>query len=716
MTTTARLLSAAALIALAACGGSSGTKANHPPAASAGADRAAQVGELVMLDAGASTDEDGDALTYSWSMGVVPAGSTAALASGTGRQTAFMPDRPGSYVVVLVASDGRASSEPALLVVSASLPGAPPPVAVAGADLLVTPGQAVALNGAGSYDLQSRPLSFSWVITSQPAGAAPTLANPGTATPTFSSATTGTYLLTLTVTALGGGSASDVVTVTVGDPSPVASAGPNRSVPVGQPVTVQGSGGDPDGTPVTFAWVLATRPDGSAATLAGAATATPTFTPDLVGTYVVRLTVSNASGEATSTATITAANPPPVSDAGGNRSAYLGDTVTLDAHASDPDGEPLTFTWTLVNRPQGSAAALSSASTATTTLVPDVAGQYLISLLVSDPSAALPEQVITVTAYPAMAALAHRVLDAEYSKALDAIVMIDEAPSALYVYDPVAKTEKKVLLPLTPTAVSVSPDGLTAAVGHNAYVTHVDLSAGTIIKTWPVTCDVFDVVLAGNGYAYAMPRIDQWVTLHSLNLSTGVETTSGTVRAGTRARLHPGGEAIYGANNGLSPSDIEKYSITGGTGTVLYDSPYHGDYAMCGDVWPSEDGARLFTACGNVFRATSTRATDMTYAGALEATTAVRHLADSAAAGEVLAVPAVGYYGNPGDDTSIRVFAADFLTRRPSVPVSPFLAPSGAFAGHGRFVFYGADGTRRWALVQADPTSAMLKDFAVLGF
>ena len=56
------------------------------------------------------------------------------------------------------------------------------------------------------------------------------------------------------------------------------------------------------------------------------------------------------------------------------------------------------------------------------------------------------------------------------------------------------------------------------------------------------------------------------------------------------------------------------------------------------------------------------------------------------------------------------------MPRKPSVPVSPFLTPAGAFAGHGRFVFYGADATRRWALVQADPTSAMLKDFAVLGF
>jgi PKD repeat protein len=540
--------------------------------------------------------------------------------------------------------------------------------------------------------------------------------NPSSVTPTFSATVTGSYVLTLTVTAMGGPSASDTVTVTVGDPSPVADAGGSRTVPIGQLVTLLGSGSDPDGTPVEFAWVMVSAPATSAASLGDATTATPSFTPDLPGDYLVRLTVSNASGQATSTATITAINPPPVANPGGNRSAYVGDAVALDAHASDPDGEPLTIAWTLVSRPTGSAAALASTTTATTTLVPDVAGLYLVSLVVSDPGATLPEQVVAITAYPAMAPLAHRVLDAEYSRALDAIVMIDEAPNALYVYDPVAKTEKKVLLPLAATAVSVSPDGLFAAVGHNAYVSYVDLTAGTLVKSLPVTADVGDVVLAGNGYAYVFPRVDQWVTLHSVLIATGAESTASTIRAGTRARLHPGGVAMYGANNGLSPSDIEKYSIASGTASYLYDSPYHGDYAMCGNLWFSEDGARIFTACGNVFRATSTQATDMTYAGALEATTGVRHLAESTAAGEVVAVPSVSYFGSGHEDESILVFAADFLTQKPSVAVSPFITAAGSFAGHGRFVFWSADASRRYALVQADATSAMLKDFAVLAF
>jgi len=399
--------------------------------------------------------------------------------------------------------------------------------------------------------------------------------------------------------------------------------------------------------------------------------------------------------------------------------AYLGEAVTLDPGGRSTDGQPLGFAWTIVGRPEGSAAALASTTTATATFVPDVAGPYRVEVVVSDPGVALPAVVFTFTAYPPLAPLAHRVLDAEYSKALDAIVMVDEAPNALYLHDPVAGTERSVALSLVPTSVSVGPDGLFAAVGHNAYVSYVDLTTMEVLKVLPVAADAFDVVLAGNGFVYVFPRIDQWVAIHCLELSTGAETTSGgySIRAGTAAKLHPGGAAIYGADNGLSPSDIERYGITGGTAVFQYDSPYHGDYPMCGNLWISEDGARIFTACGYVFRATGTQSTDMTYNGALQGTTAVRQLSHSGAAGEVAVVPRVSGWGGTGhEDEAIQLFEDAFLTQQQVVEVTPFLVAGASHAGHGRFVFHDAAGTRRHVLVQADPAAAMLHDFAVMSF
>jgi len=103
-------------------------------------------------------------------------------------------------------------------------------------------------------------------------------------------------------------------------------------------------------------------------------------------------------------------------------------------------------------------------------------------------------------------------------------------------------------------------------------------------------------------------------------VATNVETLANTFPwpyAGNHARLHPSGDTIYAANNGLSPDDIENYHVETGTVSLIGDSRYHGDYAMCGNLWISDDGARIYTACGATFGASTVPANDMLYAGSL---------------------------------------------------------------------------------------------------
>lgn len=309
--------------------------------------------------------------------------------------------------------------------------------------------------------------------------------------------------------------------------------------------------------------------------------------------------------------------------------------------------------------------------------------------------------------------LPYLVIDAEYSASLGRVVMVSDSPAELHIYDPETHDSIDVALPLTPSAVSVAPDGLHAAVGHNGWMSYVNLETGELEQTWGVTADVLDIVLAGNGFAYAFPRRDQWETIRCIDLATGQETESSglSIRAGTLAKLHPTQPAIYGADNGLSPSDIEKYDISGGTAAYLYDSPYHGDFSMCGNLWISADGERIFTACGNVFRASSTQSDDMIYNGALSENSSVRDLSHSLALDRVAVVPRGGIF--TPEDNIVDVYGYEFLSHRGMVTLPDIEAGGQAWPSYGRFVFFDATDSSLIVVVQADANAGLLHDYGV---
>jgi hypothetical protein len=325
------------------------------------------------------------------------------------------------------------------------------------------------------------------------------------------------------------------------------------------------------------------------------------------------------------------------------------------------------------------------------------------------------EAGLTAAPLTEIEAVPHDIVDAEYSAALDAIVMVSSYPAhALSVHDLATRTERSIALVKTPTAVSVGPDGLTAAVGHDALVTVVDLTPGAgaaAPKLLDASIDVVDVVMAGNGYAYAFPRVDQWASIHSLHVATNTETRSSyaAIYAGTLARLHPSGTKMYGANNGLSPSDIERYSMTGGIAQRAYDSPYHGDYAMCGNLWFSESGANIYTACGNTFRSSDVQAQDMVYAGALQLSSSqyygyrVLSASDSAEAQQVALIEQDWYECGPYGDAAncfshVNLYGNQFLTRTARYSLSPFTVGGNTYPQRGLFVFHSADGSRRYVV------------------
>lgn len=174
--------------------------------------------------------------------------------------------------------------------------------------------------------------------------------------------------------------------------SPIANAGPDDTVHVGSTVTLDGSASaDPNvpaQTPLTYAWALG-APAGSGAALNDPTAVNPAFTADVMGTYIATLTVTNALGlqSTQDSVTISTSNSAPLASAGPDQAILLDkSTVQLDGSQSwDPDGDPLTYSWTFTSVPFGATApTLSSSSAVTPTFVIDVHGTYVVQLTVSD--------------------------------------------------------------------------------------------------------------------------------------------------------------------------------------------------------------------------------------------------------------------------------------------------------------------------------------------
>ena len=70
----------------------------------------APVNALVQLNGAASSDVDGDLLSYHWSLIGLPSGSLAALNNPGAVNPTFTVDTPGTYVAQLIVNDGKADS------------------------------------------------------------------------------------------------------------------------------------------------------------------------------------------------------------------------------------------------------------------------------------------------------------------------------------------------------------------------------------------------------------------------------------------------------------------------------------------------------------------------------------------------------------------------------------------------------------------------------
>lgn len=357
-----------------------------PPIADAGPDQNTYFGNAVLLDGSGSYDPEGQPLTYVWEIVGRPAGSSCALDNPNAKTPVFVPDVQGAYTIALIVNDGRLTSTPDIVIIQ-SYTDYGPPTADAGPDQSVVFGTAVHLDGRGSSDPEGTPLSFRWKIDSGPAGSAASIDDPNSPQPSFMPDKKGVYVVSLVVNNGLYDSGIDLVTIVVYNNAPIANAGADFTIAApGMTQTLDGSGSsDPDGTALTYAWTIISRPYGSTALLSDPSIAQPSFTPDKKGAYIMQLVVSDGDlSSSADTVVVTCSNQVPVANAGAPIHLNLGQTAQLNGSATDPDGDPMTYAWTELDKPAGSTAVLSNPAILNPTFTPDVQGTYTFALVATD--------------------------------------------------------------------------------------------------------------------------------------------------------------------------------------------------------------------------------------------------------------------------------------------------------------------------------------------
>ena len=403
-------------------GGSSPSPTNQKPVAiiSPDTEQSVSVGEMLFFNGSSSNDPDGNTpLTYQWSF--------------TGAATSYQPFNPatpgpvtftevGTVTVSLVVTDsaGLASDITSVQVNVFGVGINLPPngsirhdngTGTTGSTGNISIATGASVNFVGNAtDPENDPVTYRWSI---PANVTTT---GSTANQSLSASfpIAGTYVVSLSVSDNAGNTDPTParVTVTVTDPSIPVNLPPNGfishdngtgatgstgniSIATGASVNFVGNATDPENDPVTYRWSI----PANVTTTGSTANQSLNASFPVAGTYNIALTVTDNAGNSDPTPAqviVTVADAPtPVNlppngsithdngtgatGSSGNVEITVGSSIVFQGLASDPENDPITYTWTFAT-----ATASSTTISGPITVRYTTPGTHLVSLSVTD--------------------------------------------------------------------------------------------------------------------------------------------------------------------------------------------------------------------------------------------------------------------------------------------------------------------------------------------
>jgi hypothetical protein len=401
----------------------------------------ARIGAPVPVSAACSEDRSGGWLVYAWSLTNAPAGARPTLANGDSITPTFVPDVAGTFRLQLVVSNGVVASAPAFADIAVGLCGGRHPAVAAGASN-VSPhiAELVMLDAAVADEDTSESCAahvaayeYAWSLPELPPGSRAALNATTVRAPSLVVDVPGVYRARVVATDPSGKASQPseirIEASTCGGQPPVAAPITFAAVDAktGEVLSLHTFVTDADtsldcavhAVSFDYAWSFEGLPPGSRATLNDGGLAEPSFTPDLAGTYSLKVVVTDPTGrQATAFGVVSVVAAPaapaepdcdalPVAAAvklGPGATVACGGAIIpmnlrgeskilLDAAPSfDSDGEicgglaqTLEYEWALFQTPRsGGESELESTNGRTTVLRVTSDGAYQVRLVVTD--------------------------------------------------------------------------------------------------------------------------------------------------------------------------------------------------------------------------------------------------------------------------------------------------------------------------------------------
>lgn len=378
---------------LAACGGGEKPDAGSPPpkALTLQLHGPAQVrpGEALQIT---GSQEPGSAApaTMEWQLLERPAGSQASLPTGQSSSQWLSTDRPGRYVVqwAVVATDGtRAQQQIAVEAVDGPL------IELSAPTGQLQLGQSTLLQASLPAAESPRLASYRWTLLNGPGGSRAQLSAAWGSEVSLKADVAGAYQVRVEATQ------GDTVTSTLRTIQATAAEPPRIYASfycsfltgcdkvVGAPVNlftfVIGTLGNAQ---VDYRWSLQSLPPGSRLSSYLGRESTATFTPDVVGSYLVEMSPTSFGLNFWPSYIMINVVPKPTGRLVAPSTVLVGQVATLDGTANRTSGgqalSNLSRSWTLVSAPKGSSAVIQASSNGElkATLRPDRSGDYVVSL------------------------------------------------------------------------------------------------------------------------------------------------------------------------------------------------------------------------------------------------------------------------------------------------------------------------------------------------